>query len=155
VCNVLTPCEDYYLPDSVVELTASPGAGTRFTGWSGGACSGPVPTCTVTLDSDKEVKAEFVVLHTVTVTKSGSGSGTVTNTPAGIDCGATCTGTFDHGTPIILTATPAAGSAFAGWSGGGCSGTGPCEVADADASVTAVRRWIHTANANANDHADA
>jgi hypothetical protein len=39
---------------------------------------------------------------------------------------------------VTLTAAPAAGSAFTGWSGGGCSGTGTCAVAlAADVTVTA------------------
>lgn len=61
------------------------------------------------------------------VTKSGDGSGTVTSEPAGILCGATCTARFLEGETVTLSAAPAAGSRFAGWSGA-CSGTGPCEV---------------------------
>src|SRR5262249_26510622 len=38
-----------------------------------------------------------------------------------------------------LTATPATGSAFAGWSGGGCTGTGTCTVTPtATTTVTAT-----------------
>ena len=59
----------------------------------------------------------------VTITRTGSGTGTVTSSPAGINCGNTCTATFAPGTNITLTATPAAGSAFAGWSSAVCSGT--------------------------------
>ncbi len=57
----------------------------------------------------------------VSVQKAGSGSGTVTSSPAGINCGATCSAIFDLGA-ITLTATPAAGSAFTSWSGV-CVGT--------------------------------
>jgi hypothetical protein len=74
----------------------------------------------------------------LTVTKAGSGSGTVTSTPAGIDCGATCTASFASGTAVTLAATPASGSTFAGW-GGACSGTGPCVVGlTAATTVTAT-----------------
>jgi hypothetical protein len=65
----------------------------------------------------------------LTVTLSGSGSGSVTSSPAGIDCGSTCAASFPLGSQVTLTAVPAAGSSFAGWSGGGCSGTGACVVA--------------------------
>ena len=62
------------------------------------------------------------------VLKAGIGSGSVTSTPAGIVCGASCSGTYPSGTAVTLTAFAQAGSTFAGWSGGGCSGTGPCRV---------------------------
>ncbi|MCW3016120.1 MAG: hypothetical protein JWO02_3212 [Solirubrobacterales bacterium] len=138
VCKAGAPCESWRAPGSVVQLTASPGEGTRFTGWSGGDCSGSSLTCMTTVNDDQEITATFVALHTVTVAKTGRGSGTVTSAVAGIDCGTVCTGQYAHGTPLTLTATPAPGSTFAGWSGAGCSGTGTCVIADADATVTAV-----------------
>lgn len=55
--------------------------------------------------------------RTLTVTKAGAGAGTVTSSPAAINCGATCSATFADGTTVALTATAAAGSTFAGWSG--------------------------------------
>jgi hypothetical protein len=64
----------------------------------------------------------------LTVDKSGAGTGTVTSAPAGIDCGATCTASFTTGTAVTLTAAAASGSVFLGWTGGGCSGTGTCQV---------------------------
>jgi sugar lactone lactonase YvrE len=66
-------------------------------------------------------------VETLTVSHAGTGSGTVTSTPGGISCGATCSAPFAQGSSVTLTATPAAGSVFAGWSGA-CSGTGTCTV---------------------------
>jgi len=54
-------------------------------------------------------------MHTLTITRSGTGTGTVTSAPAGVDCGTDCTGTYVHQTVVTLTATPAAGSSFCGW----------------------------------------
>jgi uncharacterized protein YggE len=55
---------------------------------------------------------------TLTITHFGNGSGTVTSSPAGINCGADCTEAFANGTMVSLTATPAGGSTFVGWTGG-------------------------------------
>ncbi len=61
--------------------------------------------------------------YTLVVNKAGTGSGTVVSSPAGINCGATCSTKFNNGTSINLTATTASGSAFAGWNNKGCTGT--------------------------------
>ena len=75
----------------------------------------------------------------LTVSKAGDGAGTVASTPAGIQCGTTCSATYLAGTSVTLTATPASGSTFTGWSGGGCTGTGTCTPADIDeVTVTAT-----------------
>ncbi len=118
-------CTQVYNFGTVVTLTAGALTGSTFTGW-GGSCSG-TGGCTVTMDAAKTVTAGFTLQQfPLTITKMGGGTGTVTSSPAGISCGATCTANFAYGTPVTLTATPANGSTFAGWSGGGCSGTGLC-----------------------------
>src|SRR5438270_4331835 len=63
----------------------------------------------------------------LSISLTGSASGVVTSNPAGINCGQTCTASFNSGTSVTLTATPSAGDTFAGWSGV-CSGTGICTV---------------------------
>jgi endo-1,4-beta-xylanase len=74
----------------------------------------------------------------LTVTRSGSGNGTVTSTPAAINCGSTCNASFAAGANVTLTAAPASGSTFAGWSGA-CSGTGTCTLSmTSPRSVTAT-----------------
>ena len=76
---------------------------------------------------------------TLTTAKAGTGVGTVTSSPTGIDCGATCSYTYVAGKMVTLTATPSTGSNFSGWSGGGCSGTGPCTLAgNGSVTVTAT-----------------
>jgi hypothetical protein len=73
----------------------------------------------------------------LTVAKAGNGAGTVTSSPAGVDCGTTCTTTFNSGTPVLLTATAATGSAFSGWSG-------DADCADGTVAMTANRSCTAT-----------
>ncbi len=73
--------------------------------------------------------------------KAGTGAGTVGSSPAGIDCGATCTASYPPlaDTVVTLTASPAAGSVFAGWSGACTNAAGACTVTMTAAhSVTAT-----------------
>ena len=77
-----------------------------------------------------------------------TGSGTVTSAPAGIYCGASCAATYVDGTVVTLTATPASGWTFAGWTGA-CSGSAStCTVTmDANKTVMATfteQRWTLT-----------
>jgi YVTN family beta-propeller protein len=68
---------------------------------------------------------------TLTVAENGNGNGRVTSNPAGINCSAgnnQCAASFAVGTQATLTASANAGSTFAGWSSGGCGGTGTCVV---------------------------
>jgi hypothetical protein len=75
----------------------------------------------------------------LTVAKAGTGSGSVVSTPVGIDCGSSCVATYAAGKVVTLTATPASGSFFSGWSGGGCAGTDPCIMAgNSSLTVTAT-----------------
>ena len=259
-----TTCSAQFAGGTQVILTAAAASGSGFTGWSGGGCSGPSTTCTVTMTGDQQITATFATAHggitvpgtagpednagtgivdaglsspgqvtisatgsvniadnpnfgqnvgpngdpngqcdcfqpslpaysliaqigngawqevgagpttlsgtgeiflavndsdysdnsgrwtasvagatapkrTLSVVSKGSGSGSVTSDPGGIDCGGTCSASFDDGTQVTLTATPDTGSTFTGWSGGGCSGTGACQITlSQSASVTAT-----------------
>jgi hypothetical protein len=98
-------------------------------------------------------KAIPISQYALTVAKSGTGSGTVSSSPAGISCGATCSGSFASGTSVTLTASPDPSSTFSGWSGA-CTGTGVCTVTVNSAlNVTAafaIKTLTITASAGAN-----
>ena len=112
-----------------VTLTANPGGGL-FSGWSGD-CIGTQLSCTVTVNDQLNVTATFTPVFTLSVGRSGSG--TITGSPAGalstqINCGSSCSAKYGQGTTVTLTATPAPGVNFTGWSGA-CSGTAlSCDV---------------------------
>lgn len=131
-------CTASFSSGTQVSLTASPTANSFFAGWSGG-CSG-TGVCNVTLMQNISVMANFSTTPVLTVALSGTGNGNVTSKPSGISCGQTCSASFDPNTLVTLTATAAANSSFAGWSGGGCSGANPtCTVTlGASEKVTAT-----------------
>lgn len=96
----------------------------------GTTSSGSLITATATLES---VPGSTVNLPTLAVYEVGLGTGTVTSSPGTLDCGssaphATCTNDFVLGTLVTLTATPASGSTFAGWSVPGCGTASTCTV---------------------------
>jgi hypothetical protein len=121
-------------------LTATPAPGSRFSGWSGGGCTGAGSCQVDTGISEQTVTATFTTVVTLAVSKNGTGSGTVSSIPAGIDCGPTCSATFDAGSSPTLVAAASTGSRFSGWSGGGCSGASTCQVTDiaGDQALTAT-----------------
>ncbi|HYD40014.1 MAG TPA: hypothetical protein VEB43_04235, partial [Anaeromyxobacter sp.] len=130
--NCGTTCAAAYSAGTVVTLTAAASTGSSFTGWSG-ACVG-TGSCVVTMAAARSVTATFqsaCVAVVVQVTKAGTGTGSVVSSPAGIDCGPTCSApmSFCGGQTLTLTATAAAGSRFAGWSGG-CTGSASTCIAN-------------------------
>ncbi len=133
-------CSGSYGEGSVITLTAVPGVDQKFTGWSGadvGSCdqTGATLTCPVTIPAhNAAIAAGFAPnIHTLAINKAGTGTGSV------LCNGGSCASSYLSGTSITLAAVPTAGSNFAGWSGGGCSGTGSCVIAlTADSTVTAT-----------------
>ena len=123
-------CAATFNGGTTVTLTASPGSGSIFGGWSG-CDTVAAMTCTVTMSAARSVTANFDVQRfTLTVNTAGAGSGTVSSSDGLISsCSGTCTATYDGGATVTLTATPASGSSFGGWSG--------CDtVADTTCTVT-------------------
>jgi murein DD-endopeptidase MepM/ murein hydrolase activator NlpD len=90
-------------------------------------------------DTKQNFTADAIIKTSIlTINKSGNGYGTVNSSPAGINCGNTCSASFSQGSTLNLTATPAFNSIFTGWSGA-CSVTGTCSVTmDADKTATAT-----------------
>jgi YVTN family beta-propeller protein len=94
----------------------------------------------------------FIGPPILTVSETGTGSGQVTTSPAGINCSGSsnqCALGFPYLTTVTLTASAAAGSAFAGWSGGCGVSTETCVITldrniNVNAMFTAVPSFLLT-----------
>ena len=118
-------CSDTVFEGDSATLTATPGAGYSFTGWSGD-CSG-IGSCALTnITVNKSVTASFA-LNSYAVTVSAGTGGTASCAPNPVS----------HGGSSTCSATPGAGYSFTGWSGD-CSGA-TCALTNVTAakSVTA------------------
>ncbi|MDY6986722.1 MAG: choice-of-anchor U domain-containing protein [Thermodesulfobacteriota bacterium] len=105
-----------------VAITATPAEGWYFSSWTGEVADPNAPSTTVTLDTDKTVTAVFTdQVPTFTLTMAVEGNGTTTPEVG--------EHTYNLDDVVDITATPAEGWYFGGWTG---------DVADPDASETTV-----------------
>jgi hypothetical protein len=132
-------------------LYAKPKAGSKFVKWT--ITGGPFEGCETFAggclpyvepaggSGTTEVTAEFALdeKFKLTVTKSGAGSGGVISSPAGINCGGTCSAEFEKGKVVKLTATPESGSEFREWTGACIGAVSPCEVTMTEAKTVNAR----------------
>jgi hypothetical protein len=76
--------------------------------------------------------------YSLAVAKGGTGSGTVTSSPSGISCGSSCSASYNSGSVVRLTVSPASGSVFSSWSGACVGNGGQCTVTmNSNTAVTA------------------
>lgn len=132
-----TPNTATYASGAVVQFTATPAAGWSFAGWSG-TLTGTANPVSITMNTNKAVTATFTqnpppppppATYTITATTVGSGS--VTNSPN--------TATHSSGAVVQITATPAAGWSFAGWSGALTGTANPASITmNANKAITAT-----------------
>ncbi len=105
------PSGGQYTSGTVVTLTATPASGYTFAYWSGDA-SGSSPTTTITMNSNKNIVANFRYVPPAPVTYNLS----VSVSPQGGGSVSSYGGQYTSGTSVTLTATPASGYTFAYWS---------------------------------------
>jgi hypothetical protein len=90
-----------------------------------------------------------IATQPLSLTKTGGGRGTVTSSPSEIDCDPSCTGqngNYPTGTQVTLTAAPASGSTFAGWSGA-CSGASQTCTVTMDKAQSVEARFTQPTSA--------
>jgi len=111
------PVQTTYSYGTVVDLTATPNSGYTFASWTGDA-TGSANTTSVTMNSNKNVTANFnAIAYTLNVTAI---NGTVLKVPSKT--------AYNSGEIVVLTATPAMGYTFTGWSGDASGSINPVSV---------------------------
>lgn len=145
--GIVSPSDGDFDVGTEVTLTATPSSGYRFVSWSGDV-SGTSPVITITMDSNKNVTANFEKnRYSLSTSISPQGSGSVS--PTG--------GTYDSDAQVTLTATPLSDYQFASWSGDISGTVSTITITmDSNKSVTAnfARQsvWVTPMNATASGY---
>jgi uncharacterized repeat protein (TIGR02543 family) len=104
--GTVTPGNGIYKEGDQINLVAQPAAGFRFDYWSGSAAGTKSPLNLI-MNGNRLVVANFKAIFNLTVSVSPQNGGTVT----------AASGTYDQGTTVNISAQPAPGYRFVGWSG--------------------------------------
>jgi len=120
------PDQTWYAFGTVVTLTANPISGWSFTSWSGDLSGSTSPT-QITMDGPKTVTATFTEVWFSLITNV-VGSGSVSRSPN--------QPIFPPGTVVTLTANPASGWVFSGWSGDLTGTANPAQITTGNAPKT-------------------
>jgi NOL1/NOP2/fmu family ribosome biogenesis protein len=123
----IAPALSSFAPGATAMLTATPNPDFAFMGWSGDA-SGDANPLTVTMDAHKLITANFRPAYALSTAVTGEGSIVVSPQKD----------RYAAGEVVLLTATPAPGWAFGGWSGARSAATPAIPLTmDGHQSVTA------------------
>gem|GEM_PF-3052333 len=139
-------CTETYPYGMAVVLTAAPSTGSSFISWTGCTLvNGNM--CTVDMTTNKSVMATFTLnQHTLTVAQTGSGSGILM--ASGLSCNENvCTGKYNYGETVQITASPAIRSVLGGWSGCDSISDNECTIfinGNKDITATFLRKHTFT-----------
>ncbi len=122
--------------ETVALLAISP-SNAVFAGWNAPECLASA-ACSVILVADRSIEVRFNAVFDVTVASQGPGLGRVDG--LGTLCIPGCSTPQVSGTLLTLTAVPAAGVRFAGWTGD-CSGMAPTCAVTVDGAKDVEPNW--------------
>jgi len=111
-----SPVRATYRYPTLVTFTATPSAHAHFIGWTGDTAATANPL-TLAMSSNRSLTAVFGI-DSFTVGVSTTGNGSVLPSTA----------VYPYGTPISLSATPAAGFHFTSWTGDTAATTNPLPI---------------------------
>jgi len=109
-----------------------------------GLCNVPDPSELGDFIGAQNGAANLNVPPTVALTVNTIGNGQVTGVPNVSKCSVSCTTNVNTGTIVTLTATPASGMVFGGWSGGACAGTQTTCTVTMDSAATITANFIQS-----------
>ncbi|MBK8806513.1 MAG: DUF2271 domain-containing protein [Bacteroidales bacterium] len=115
--GTISPSSGSYASGASVALTATPASGYVFSGWTGDA-SGTTNPYTLTMNSNKTVGATFTEVPKYNLTITSPSNGTISPS----------SGSYASGATVTLTATPASGYVFSGWTGDPSGTTNPVTI---------------------------
>ena len=123
------PNQVSYNSGATVQLTATPNVGYTFTSWSGDA-TGTTNPLTVTMNSTKNITANFTAIASTFTLNVTAVNGTALKVPN--------LATYTNGASVLLTATPNVGYVFTSWSGDANGSVNPLTVTmNANKNITA------------------
>jgi uncharacterized repeat protein (TIGR02543 family) len=132
------PNEQNYNSGAEVVLTATPATGYEFTSWSGDATGSDNPL-TVTMNSNKNITANFSLIVTAFTLNVTAQNGSVSKNPDNV--------TYNDGDSVELTPTPNSGYEFTSWSGDATGTDNPLTVLmNSNKNITANFTLVNNPN---------
>jgi hypothetical protein len=129
-----TSCASTWNAGTRLSLSATPTGAEHFVRW-GGACSGAVALCNVTVDQATSVSALFApAFYPLRVTVGGRG--VVRGAAGRVFCPSECRVELASHTPVRITAMPAKGWRLKSWSGACRGAARTCNLQMRKASTT-------------------
>ncbi|MEN8614414.1 fibronectin type III domain-containing protein [Dehalogenimonas sp. THU2] len=133
----VSPSSGDYEQNSQVVLTAYPASGWVFISWTGEVADPNTPSTSILMNSDKTIVANFeetppVPTYLLTIQKTGEGT---VNPAVGAH-------SIDQDSRVTVTAAPAAGWRFAGWTGNVASPSQASTTIDMDSDQTIIANFV-------------